>query len=159
MVPFLFNYFHLTISLSRYALGRRDINDHTYAAIFQSLMDINRYDLVLDHWAELAAARVDIGPAGASGLIRACARARDAQTALRIFDHFLKSSITFNKYTYNCMVHLCAVCGCVDDAFAVYNLMRLETDPGCLPDEYTYSALVRAITQWGRTEMTQQVRQ
>lgn len=54
-------------------------------------------------------------------------------------------------------MHLCAVTSRADDALAVYNLMRLETDPHNLPDVYTYAALVRAIVMSKRYEMASSV--
>lgn len=50
----------------------------------------------------------------------------------------LRRQARFDKYSYNCLIHLCAVVGRLDDALAVYNLMRLETDPACYPDTSTY---------------------
>lgn len=81
---------------------------------------------------------IDIGPVGCSALIKACALHRDVDMALDVFDKMLKRQVSFNRFTYNCMLHLCAVVGRLDDALAIYNLMRLETDLECYPDRTTY---------------------
>jgi hypothetical protein len=47
--------------------------------------------------------------------------------------------------------------GRVTEALGVYNLMRLETEEGNLPDVYSYSALMRAVLVSERTELTQMV--
>ncbi len=146
------------VHLCRYALGREDCNQHTYAAAFCALATAGRMDLVVREWDALSRARIDIGPVGASGLIKACCVRRDVGLALRLFDQLLRRRVTFNRYAYNCLVHLCAVMGRCDDALAVYNLMRLECDEESLPDLYTYSALVRAVLITNRLEMAQQVR-
>jgi len=89
--------------------------------------------------------------------LQVCAQRRDVQTALAVFDQLLKRRTTFNRFCYNCVMHLCGVMGKVGDALAVYNLMRLEVDAGSLPDHYTYSALMRAIRVSGRFDLTAQV--
>jgi pentatricopeptide repeat protein len=39
-----------------------------------------------------------------------------------VFDQLLRRRVTFNAYTYNCLLQLCASAGRMDDALAVYNL-------------------------------------
>lgn len=75
----------------------------------------------------------------------------------QVFDQLLRRRVTFNAYTYNCLLQLCSSAGCIDDALALYNLQRLETDPANLPDAYTYNALMRGVLVSGRVELTQQV--
>ncbi len=50
------------------------------------------------------------------------------------------------------------VTGHLEDALALYNLMRLEPDARNLPDQYTYSALVRGLMTAQRYELVEQVR-
>lgn len=195
-----------------YAFARPDVNEHTYGCAFCALDLAGRLDLVMAEWGALARARVDIGPVGASSLIKVCgqaggwaggarvgglagcagfacpplgklflpagaaasadpkwppknthcaqvcARARNVDLALTVFDQLLKRRVTFNRFAYNCVVHLCGVAGRVDDALAAYNLMRLDTDRGSAPDRYTYSALLRAVLVSGRHELLERVR-
>jgi pentatricopeptide repeat protein len=75
-----------------------------------------------------------------------------------VFDQLLRRRVSFNAYTYNCLLQLCASAGRMDDALAVYNLQRLETEPVNLPDSYTYNALMRGVLVSGSVELTQQVR-
>jgi pentatricopeptide repeat protein len=75
-----------------------------------------------------------------------------------VFDQLLRRRVSFNAYTYNCLLQLCASAGRMDDALAVYNLQRLETEPANLPDAYTYNALMRGVLVAGCVELTQQVR-
>jgi pentatricopeptide repeat protein len=74
-----------------------------------------------------------------------------------VFDQLLRRRVSFNAYTYNCLLQLCASAGRMDDALAVYNLQRLETEPANLPDSYTYNALMRGVLVSGSVELTQQV--
>jgi pentatricopeptide repeat protein len=40
----------------------------------------------------------------------------------QVFDQLLRRRVSFNAYTYNCLLQLCASAGRMDDALAVYNL-------------------------------------
>jgi pentatricopeptide repeat protein len=75
-----------------------------------------------------------------------------------VFEQLLRRRVTFNGYTYNCLLQLCGSAGSMEDALAVYNLQRLETERANLPTAYTYTALLRAMVVSGRCELTQQVR-
>jgi pentatricopeptide repeat protein len=196
------------IKPQRYAIARPDLNEHTFAAVFGALSSVGRTDEAVAVWEQLSAANVDVGPVGASAIIKACARTRDVASGLRIFERMLRRRVTFNRYTYNAVrrrarlavglggtpafliaasalppspppqpphppirplaqnptnqnapqiMHLCAITSRADDALAVYNLMRLETDPNNLPDKYTYAALIRAIVLSKRYEMAASV--
>lgn len=39
-----------------------------------------------------------------------------------MFDQLLRRRVSFNAYTYNCLLQLCCSAGRMDDALAVYNL-------------------------------------
>ncbi len=55
------------------------------------------------------------------------------------------------RFTYNCLIHLCAVLGQLEDALMVLNMMHEDRSPDTRPDAYTYAALLRAVAkskQW-----------
>lgn len=141
----------------RYLRTRQDANEHTLAVIFDAYTHANRLDLALELWGSLRAERLDIGPIAASTLLRCCARARDVDAGLRVFEQLMRSRITFNRFAYNCIIHLCALAGRLEDAQGVYNLMRLETEESNLPDEFTYAGMVRAMLAAGKLEGLQTV--
>jgi len=85
----------------RYAIARPDLNEHTYAAVFGALSDVGRTDEAISIWEQLSGSNVDVGPVGASAIIKACARVRDVSNGLRIFERMLRRRVTFNRYTYN----------------------------------------------------------
>ncbi len=78
--------------------------------------------LALSTWDRLSAQGVDIGPIGSSALIKACARQMDLHTAKQVFEQLLRRRVTFNSYTYHCLMQLAGSGGSLDDALAVYNL-------------------------------------
>lgn len=41
---------------------------------------------------------------------------------LQVFEQLLRRRVTFNAYTYHCLLQLCGSAGSLDDALAVYNL-------------------------------------
>lgn len=40
----------------------------------------------------------------------------------QVFEQLLRRRVTFNSYTYHCLLQLCGSAGSMDDALAVYNL-------------------------------------
>jgi hypothetical protein len=66
-------------------MARPDRNEHTYGSAFVALGLAGRLDMVVGEWQALARARVDIGPVGASALIKVGVgrRARDRERAAR----------------------------------------------------------------------------
>jgi hypothetical protein len=143
-------------ALASYALSpahRPDRNEHTYAAAFLALASCGRLDLAVQAWRELALQGVDIGPVGASALIKAAGVAGDAAAGVALLDELLRKRVTLNTAVYNALVHLCGLAGRPDDALAAYNLSRLDPDPACRPNCFTYSALLGALVGAGRPEM------
>lgn len=41
---------------------------------------------------------------------------------LQVFEQLLRRRVSFNAYTYHCLLQLCGSAGSLDDALAVYNL-------------------------------------
>lgn len=41
---------------------------------------------------------------------------------VQVFEQLLRRRVTFNGYTYHCLLQLCGSAGSLDDALAVYNL-------------------------------------
>jgi hypothetical protein len=60
------------------------MNQHTCGAVFNAYAMVNRLDLAMATWNELAGRGFDIGPFGSSALIKACARARNIGAALQV---------------------------------------------------------------------------
>jgi hypothetical protein len=52
--------------------------------VFNAYAMVNRLDLAMATWNELAGRGFDIGPFGSSALIKACARARNIGAALQV---------------------------------------------------------------------------
>ena len=126
-------------------------NEHTYGAAVSAFDQAGRFDLSIGYFEDLYRKGVDVGPVCASVLIKLCAQRRDLPLALDIF-HRLSGHSTLNRYTYNCLIHLCAVMGRGEDAVATLRMMHEDGGQDTRPDSYTYSALLRSIAtskQWG----------
>ena len=65
--------------------------------MFDAYSSLGRLDLVLSAWEQLAAAREDIGPVASSALIQACARVRDVDVGLQLFEQMLRRRVTINR--------------------------------------------------------------
>jgi len=88
-----------------------------------------------------------VGPVGASCLIKLCAHRRDLDGALELYYRMCAVRTTLNKFTYNCLLHLCGLLGRVNDAMDILAIMVSEAESNieCKPDGYSYSAVLHAI--------------
>jgi len=59
-------------------------------------------------------------------------------TSVQVFEQLLRRRVTFNAYTYHCLLQLCGSAGSLDDALAVYNL-QVGRASGRYSDSYTIS--------------------
>ena len=57
------------------------------------------------------------------------------------------------RFTYNCLIHLCAVLGHVEQALSVLAMMHEDGGPDTLPDSYTYAELLKAVVNSRRWKM------
>ncbi|GAX82070.1 hypothetical protein CEUSTIGMA_g9498.t1 [Chlamydomonas eustigma] len=57
------------------------------------------------------------------------------------------STVWCQGYTYNCLIHLCAVLGRPEEAVTVLRMMYEDGSPESKPDSYTYTALLRVVTK------------
>ncbi|KAG1664708.1 hypothetical protein FOA52_006683 [Chlamydomonas sp. UWO 241] len=130
--------------LLRAVVDARADNEHTHAAAISALDASGRFDMALAHFEGLMRRGTDVGPVCASVLIKLCAQRRDLPLALDVF-HRLAGHSTLNRFTYNCLVHLCSVLGRMDDALMVLGMMHDDGSPDCRPDGYTYAALLKCI--------------
>jgi len=132
------------------------MNTHSHAMVMWAYHEAGRFDLALQYFEDSCRSSVDIGPAGASMLLKLCAQRRDLDLALDCF-HKMTGRTTFNRFAYNCLMHLAGVMGRINDAIVVLQMMREDSAPETRPDCYTYSALLRAICQSKAYNMLSQV--
>eukprot|EP00798_Chlamydomonas_sp_ICE-L_P014785 gene14785-20835_t len=127
-------------------------NTHTHGYALSALSDCGRFDLALQYFEDATRARLDIGSVGASTLLKLCAQQQDIDLAMELF-HELSSTTTINRYSYNCIIHLCGVLGRVDEARAIIHLMREDPSPASSPDGFTYAGLAHAMGKARRWEL------
>jgi pentatricopeptide repeat protein len=120
-------------------------NEHTHGAIISALDSAGRFDLAISHFEGLLKKGVDVGPVCASVVIKLCARRRDIGLALDIY-HRLSGQSTLNRFSYNCLIHLCGVLGRMDDAISILRMMLRDGGRDSKPDSYTYGALLKAVS-------------
>ena len=53
-------------------------------------------------------------------------------------------SEALNRFSYNCLIHLCGVLGRMDDAVSILKMMIRDGGRETKPDSYTYGALLKA---------------
>ncbi|KAG2484036.1 hypothetical protein HYH03_017126 [Edaphochlamys debaryana] len=153
-------------------------NDHTYATAFRGLYHAGRPRMALGAFEEAVRAGRDLGPVACSALLNLVAAQRNLRLAWSLFDSMVAAQMTLNRYAYNCMAHLAAQHGALDDVILIYNMMKSESatarssrasgsnsssnssagsssgrDNDCAPDSYTYSALVRATAVANRGDL------
>ncbi|MEW5312559.1 MAG: hypothetical protein WDW38_004186 [Sanguina aurantia] len=128
------------------------MNQHSYGSAVTAFRLVHRFDLALDLFEETCRwAGEDFGPVGSSNLLRCCASDRNLTLAMTLFDRMVQCNVTLNKYSYNSLLHLCASMSHMESAQTVLTLMRGDSRPGNTPDSYTYSAMLRALSnckQW-----------
>ncbi|KAF5834553.1 hypothetical protein DUNSADRAFT_8720 [Dunaliella salina] len=123
-------------------------NSHTWASLFGAYADAGRPDLAIAQFEQACRKGTDIGPMGASALVKLCANQDDLDMGLELFYKMTSTRTTFNRYIYNCLLHLCGTHGRVYDGLDLLAAMRADgsIQEDCKPDGYTYSALLRAVT-------------
>lgn len=123
-------------------------NSHTWASLFGAYANAGRPDLAVAQFEQACRKGTDIGPMGASALIKLCADQDDLDKGLELFYKMTSTRTTLNRYIYNCLLHLCGAHGRVYDGLDLLAAMRTDgsIQEDCKPDGYTYSALLRAIT-------------
>ncbi|GLC56810.1 hypothetical protein PLESTB_001151500 [Pleodorina starrii] len=162
----------LQVALDRY-------NEHTYATAFKALYKAGRLGMVLGAFQEACRSGRDLGPVACSALLHIASRERNIKLAWQLFDEMVAQQMTLNRYSYNCMAHIAAQYGTLDDARLIYGMMKAEAAggarsksgsgsptgsstgsdsgtlgrPDCRPDSYTYSALVRSAVNGGRGDL------
>lgn len=119
-------------------------NEYTHGAIISALDSAGRFDLAISHFEGLLKTGVDVGPVCASVVLKLCARRRDIDLALGIY-HRLSGQSTLNRFSYNCLIHLCGVLGRMDDAISILRMMLRDGGRDSKPDSYTYGALLKAV--------------
>ena len=119
-------------------------NEHTHGAIISALDSAGRFDLAMSHFEGLLKKNVDVGPVCASVMLKLCARRRDIDLALDIY-HRLSGQSTLNRFSYNCLIHLCGILGRMDDAISILRMMLRDGGRESKPDSYTYGALLKAV--------------
>ncbi|PNH09571.1 hypothetical protein TSOC_003833, partial [Tetrabaena socialis] len=136
------------------------INEHSYSVAFRGWARCNKFDMALSAFEE--ASGRDLGPVACSTLLTTCAKQRNMRLAWQLFDTMVAQGMTLNRYSYNCMAHMAALGGRVDDAVLIYNMMKAAAASTALtdeqkndnrPDSYTYAALVQAAATGGRTDL------
>ena len=120
------------------------VNEHTHGAIISALESAGRFDLAISHFEGLLKKGEDVGPVCASVVLKLCARRRDIDLALNIY-HRLSGQSTLNRFSYNCLIHLCGVLGRMDDAVSILKMMIRDGGRETKPDSYTYGALLKAV--------------
>jgi pentatricopeptide repeat protein len=55
-------------------------------------------------------------------LTRGCMSGCFSLVPVQVFEQLLRRRVSFNSYTYHCLLQLCGSAGSIDDALAVYNL-------------------------------------
>ena len=61
------------------------------------------------------------------------------------------------RFTYNCLIHLCAILGNVDEAVHVLSMMREDDSVDTLPDGFSYAELLKAVVSSKRWQLLPKV--
>lgn len=97
-----------------------------------------------------------------TSLIQTCAKFRQVQKAIEIFDTMATSEaidVKPNTVHYSALISACATAGKWQEALDVFESMKQAafTDPNCIPNTITYSSLISACAAGSRLDKALQV--
>ena len=115
------------------------INDITFGCMLDSLVTndcLTEAHKLLDAWKP----KIPSNTVMYSTLLKGCARKRDADMALKIFEEMVADGVRPNAVSFNTAIDACAAGGKMNQAAILLQRMR---DAGQSPDMVTYATIIK----------------